>query len=84
MGSGKTMVALAAMLMAVENGYQAALMAPTEILAQQHAIVLRRLLEPLGTGGRTVARQPDARKRSARCASGCWAGSPASPSAPTR
>lgn len=47
-GSGKTMVALAAMLMAVENGYQAALMAPTEILAQQHAIVLRRLLEPLG------------------------------------
>jgi ATP-dependent DNA helicase RecG len=47
-GSGKTMVALAAMLMAVENGYQTALMAPTEILAQQHAIVLRRLLEPLG------------------------------------
>ena len=47
-GSGKTMVALAAMLMAVENGYQAALMAPTEILAAQHAIVLRRLLEPLG------------------------------------
>lgn len=47
-GSGKTMVALAAMLIAVENGYQAALMAPTEILASQHAIVLRRLLEPLG------------------------------------
>ncbi len=47
-GSGKTMVALASLLMAVENGYQAALMAPTEILAQQHAIVLRRLLEPLG------------------------------------
>ena len=47
-GSGKTMVALAAMLMAVQNGYQAALMAPTEILAQQHAIVLRRLLEPIG------------------------------------
>ncbi|HLI47435.1 MAG TPA: ATP-dependent DNA helicase RecG [Chthonomonas sp.] len=46
-GSGKTMVALAAILMAVQNGYQAALMAPTEILAQQHAIVLRRLLEPL-------------------------------------
>ena len=47
-GSGKTMVALAAMLMSVQNGYQAALMAPTEILAQQHALVLRRLLEPLG------------------------------------
>jgi len=47
-GSGKTMVAIAALFMAVENGYQAALMAPTEILAQQHAIVLRRLLEPAG------------------------------------
>ena len=47
-GSGKTMVALAAMLMAIENGYQAALMAPTEILATQHTLVLRRLLEPMG------------------------------------
>jgi len=47
-GSGKTVVALAAMFLAVENGFQAALMAPTEILAQQHAIVLRRLLEPTG------------------------------------
>lgn len=47
-GSGKTVVALAAMLLTVENGYQAAPMAPTEILAQQHAIVLRRLVEPLG------------------------------------
>lgn len=46
-GSGKTMVAVAAMMMAVEAGFQAALMAPTEILAQQHAIVLKRLLEPL-------------------------------------
>jgi ATP-dependent DNA helicase RecG len=47
-GSGKTVVALGAMLMAVQNGYQAALMAPTEILAQQHAIVLRNMLEPVG------------------------------------
>lgn len=46
-GSGKTMVAVAAMMMAVEAGFQAAMMAPTEILAQQHAIVLKRLLEPL-------------------------------------
>jgi ATP-dependent DNA helicase RecG len=47
-GSGKTVVALFAMLMAVENGYQAALMAPTELLAEQHAATLSRLLAPLG------------------------------------
>src|SRR5205814_2485620 len=47
-GSGKTVVGLAALFMAVENGYQAALMAPTEILAQQHAIVIKGLLEPAG------------------------------------
>ncbi len=46
-GSGKTVVALFAMLVAVENGYQAALMAPTELLAEQHAATLRGLLEPL-------------------------------------
>jgi ATP-dependent DNA helicase RecG len=49
-GSGKTIVALFAMLLAVESGYQAALMAPTEILAEQHARTLRGLLEPLGLG----------------------------------
>jgi ATP-dependent DNA helicase RecG len=43
-GSGKTVVALFAMLLAVESGWQAALMAPTEILAEQHAVTLRRLL----------------------------------------
>ncbi len=43
-GSGKTVVALFAMLLAAENGYQAALMAPTEILAEQHARTLRTLL----------------------------------------
>lgn len=47
-GSGKTMVALGAMLMAVENGYQAALMAPTELLATQHHRTLQAFLEPLG------------------------------------
>lgn len=44
-GSGKTIVALEAMLIAVENGYQAALMAPTEILASQHYLAARKLLE---------------------------------------
>ncbi len=47
-GSGKTLVGLGAILMAVENGYQAALMAPTEILAEQHYINIKMLVEPLG------------------------------------
>ncbi|GBD95133.1 ATP-dependent DNA helicase RecG [bacterium BMS3Abin05] len=47
-GSGKTVVALVAMLLAVENGYQAALMAPTEILAEQHYLTFYRMLEHLG------------------------------------
>lgn len=47
-GSGKTIVALMAMLAAVECGYQAALMAPTEILAEQHYLNIHRFLEDLG------------------------------------
>ena len=46
-GSGKTVVAVAVMLVAVFNGYQAALMAPTEILAEQHYMTLTRLLAGL-------------------------------------
>ena len=46
-GSGKTIVALLAMLMAVSNGLQVALMAPTELLAEQHSATLRALLGPL-------------------------------------
>jgi ATP-dependent DNA helicase RecG len=58
-GSGKTVVAIAAMLLAVEAGYQTALMAPTQILAEQHYDVLRRWLEPLGVrlALRTAARK---------------------------
>jgi len=44
-GSGKTIVALQAMIVALENGFQAALMAPTEILATQHYLAARKLLE---------------------------------------
>ena len=47
-GSGKTMVAAAAIYMAAKNGLQCALMAPTEILAEQHYRSLAPLLEPLG------------------------------------
>ena len=57
-GSGKTLVALSAMLLAVEAGYQGALMAPTQILAEQHYLTLRHLCEPLGlrVALRTAAR----------------------------
>jgi ATP-dependent DNA helicase RecG len=60
-GSGKTVVAIAAMLIAVESGNQAALMAPTQILAEQHYEVLRRWLEPLAVriSLRTADRQED-------------------------
>jgi ATP-dependent DNA helicase RecG len=60
-GSGKTVVAIAAMLLAIEAGYQAAFMAPTQILAEQHYAVLRRWLEPLGVrmALRTAARQEE-------------------------
>lgn len=49
-GSGKTVVATMAALMAMEQGFQAAFMAPTELLARQHAETIHRLLEPLGFG----------------------------------
>ena len=60
-GSGKTLVAAAAIWAAVHSGYQAALLAPTEILAAQHAESLNRLLAPFGmrvallTGGTRAA-----------------------------
>jgi len=47
-GSGKTVVAMCVALVAYENGYQTAIMAPTEILAEQHYLNIHRLLSPLG------------------------------------
>jgi ATP-dependent DNA helicase RecG len=47
-GSGKTIVALLAMLLAIESGFQAAIMVPTEILAEQHYLTMQRLVGPLG------------------------------------
>jgi ATP-dependent DNA helicase RecG len=60
-GSGKTVVAISAMLLAVEAGFQAAMMAPTQILAEQHYTVLGRWLEPLGVrlALRTGSRQEE-------------------------
>ena len=68
-GSGKTMVAAAAAFLAVKNGKQAALMAPTEILAEQHFSSLSKLLTPLGirvtllTGSMT----PKTKKETRQC-----------------
>ena len=57
-GSGKTVVAVAAMLTAVQGGHQAALMAPTEVLAEQHALGVRALLDgftvPAGANSGTL------------------------------
>lgn len=50
-GSGKTVVALRAMLQVIDSGAQTALMAPTEVLAQQHYASISRMLGPLGRGG---------------------------------
>ena len=67
-GSGKTMVAAAAAYLAVKNGKQAALMVPTEILAEQHHAGLSKLLEPLGlrvcllTGSLTPKRKRETRE----------------------
>ena len=55
-GSGKTVVALAALLVAVQGGYQGAFMAPTEVLAEQHYL-----------GSVTAARRADGRAPRARC-----------------
>ena len=65
-GSGKTVVAALAVCAAVEAGYQAAVMAPTEILAEQHLATFRRLLEPLGIGVTLLTSGLKGRERAAR------------------
>ncbi len=71
-GSGKTIVALEAAIIAIENGYQAALMAPTEILAAQHYISARQILENAGyrivllSGSMEDDRKRDIRRHIAR------------------
>jgi ATP-dependent DNA helicase RecG len=65
-GSGKTIVATLAVLTAIEAGYQAAVMAPTEILAEQHVMTLSRLLEPLGVPVTLLTSALKARERTAR------------------
>ena len=68
-GSGKTVVAAAAMLRVIEAGAQAALMAPTEVLARQHAATLGRIMAPLGlTTVLLTGREPTARRRAALAA----------------
>src|SRR5439155_20429554 len=68
-GSGKTVVAALAVLTAIEAGYQAAVMAPTEILAEQHFLTFRRLLEPLGIPVTLLTSSLRGRDRGARPAS---------------
>ena len=71
-GSGKTIVAFEAAILAIENGYQVALMAPTEILAQQHYFSARRILEKAGyrivllTGSLEQDRKRDVRRHIAQ------------------
>ena len=65
-GSGKTVVAVHAMLRAAERGGQAALLAPTEVLVQQHAATVRGLVEPLGIEVAVITGDLPAAERRAR------------------
>ena len=64
-GSGKTIVALFAALLAMENGFQATIMAPTELLAEQHIRTITALLEPLGIAPMLLTGSLPARERKA-------------------
>jgi len=67
-GSGKTLVAAAAILLAARNGVQSALMAPTEILAAQHAAKLAPLLMPFGIGVEAIFGSQGAKARASAVA----------------
>ena len=67
-GSGKTIVALMTLLLAVDNGFQAALMAPTEILARQHFEDIRKMLSPLGLDVRLLTGTVKGKERKATLA----------------
>ena len=62
-GSGKTLVALMSMLLAVDNGYQACMMAPTEILARQHFATITRMLDGMGVKVAILTGASKARER---------------------
>ncbi len=64
-GSGKTLVALIAALFVVEQGHQAVIMAPTEVLARQHGATMARLCEPLGVDVATLTGSTPAAERRA-------------------
>ena len=58
-GSGKTVVAMYALLLAAKNGYQAAMMVPTEILARQHYVTISKTFMPLGLNVRILVKSAD-------------------------
>ncbi|MDE6276540.1 MAG: ATP-dependent DNA helicase RecG [Muribaculaceae bacterium] len=62
-GSGKTLVALMSMLLAIDNGYQAALLAPTEILSGQHYATIREMASKIGLNVRLLTGSTKARER---------------------
>ena len=64
-GSGKTVVALLSMLLAADNGFQACMMAPTEILARQHFATIKRMTEGLGVNVAILTGASKARERNA-------------------
>lgn len=89
-GAGKTLVALSAMLLAVDAGFQAALMAPTQILAEQHYLQFQRLCTPLGirvslrTGNRKEESGPLPLFDHDKWQQAVVSGSPDKPSAPAQ